>query len=105
MANKDLSDKKKDIDHAGIEIRKKSSEHDRVHAECSAMCFDQDELSKLEAKAEQLKKDIYSDVSLRNPDDITSEIENKRGDLKSKQRVRDRLKDELKFVTNPPARS
>ena len=69
------------------------------------MCFDEGELSRLEAKAEQLKKDIYSDVSLRNPDDITSEIENKRGDLKSKQRVRDRLKDELKFVSTLPARS
>jgi hypothetical protein len=69
------------------------------------MCFDEGELSRLEAKAEQLKKDIYSDVSLRNPDDITSEIENKRGDLKSKQRVRDRLKDELKFVSTLTARS
>lgn len=60
------------------------------------MCFDEQEVARLEAKAEQLKKEMYGDVQIRNPDDITLEIDSKRGELQRKQRDREKLNVDLK---------
>ena len=95
-ANQKYSRQKHDIEHTIGKITEKSREHDRVQADCCAMCFDEQEVARLEAKAEQLKKEMYGDMQIRNPDDITSEIESKRGDLQRKQRARDQLNVDLK---------
>lgn len=60
------------------------------------MCFDEDVMKKLEAKVEKLKNEMYQDENLRDPQDVTSEIEGKRIELQHKQRNRDKLKDDLK---------